>query len=107
MKLDKVERLVHLALGAYLVNVLIMLGLAVWSFSNHLTLVAALTVGRTMLSAFAVVLLLIAVRQLRIVAEVYQDHCRFLRQMVLVMMKRAVEQDPAIRAEIEAIEPPS
>ncbi len=93
MKMQRVERLVHLALAAYLLNALIAVGLAVYELQQDLDVLAALTVGRTILSACAIVMLLFAVRQLRIVAEIHQDHNRYLRDLVLKLMKRGEERD--------------
>ncbi len=92
-RVRNVERLVRLALAAYLVNALIAVGLAVYELQQDLNTLAALTVGRTILSACAVIMLLFAVRQLRMIAEIHQDHNRYLRGLVLKLMERGEEQD--------------
>lgn len=84
----KVHRLVYAAMAFYLINLVIAFAIAVHAHAEHDTWLTAAVLGRTSLSAMAMVLLLLAMRILRTEALIYRDHCRFLRQMVMVQLGR-------------------
>jgi putative Mn2+ efflux pump MntP len=87
---ERVHQLVTTAVVLYLINLAVGLGIAVHNYLRDETLLAALTVGRTTLSVLAVLLLFAAMRVLRAHAELYQEHARYLRQVVLIQLGKAV-----------------
>ncbi len=99
MNLLQVQRLVRIAVVIYLLNAMIAVGLAIYQFQKHLTAAAALTVGRTLLSASAIALLLVALKLFRDYVEFVEEHADFLRKMVLIVTGKS-GADPALAAEL-------